>query len=37
MKNAFEEYGSVIVLAIVGLCLIAGFKEVLDYVLSVYG
>ena len=36
MKEAFEEYGGVIILSIVGIALIFGFKELLDYVLTIY-
>lgn len=36
MKEAFEQYGSIIVLSIVGIALIVGFKEILDYFLMLY-
>lgn len=36
MKEIFEQYGSVIVLSIIGIALIVGFKEVLDYFLALY-
>lgn len=34
MKEVFEEYGGVIVIAIVGILLIVGFKEALDFFLA---
>lgn len=36
MKEIFEEYGQVIIIAIISIALIVGFKEALDFFLAMY-